>query len=298
MQIHMPIGYKMIEGKIHFDENKTDVVKKIFLDYLSGKSSCVLARELKEMGISNANNNVSWSHGAILKMLENVKYIRDEMYPPIIETEIFEKVQQKRKEKRQKYGMTQQKYQTNKHHIFSEIITCGVCKKPYKRYICNCGKPCEDTYWQCQRYIKNNRVYCISEKITDEQISQAFISAANDVILNINILNTGIKEVTNNLSLEHKKHDEKISSLELQNNNYGKEMLTLIYKRAEAAYQTAPIKSLKYNTETIRQAFLNRNTLTKFDDELFKKVIRNIRMYENRKIIFEFINGFKIEKIY
>lgn len=39
MQRHMPIGYKLVEGKIQFDEPKAAVVKKVFADYLSGTAS-------------------------------------------------------------------------------------------------------------------------------------------------------------------------------------------------------------------------------------------------------------------
>lgn len=36
MQRHMPIGYKMADGKIHIDKEKSEIVKMVFQDYLSG----------------------------------------------------------------------------------------------------------------------------------------------------------------------------------------------------------------------------------------------------------------------
>jgi len=74
MQRHMPIGYKLVDGKIQLDESKAAVVKRIFSDYLSGVSTSALAKRLTEMGFPNANNKASWNHGSIGKILENVKY--------------------------------------------------------------------------------------------------------------------------------------------------------------------------------------------------------------------------------
>lgn len=99
MQRHMPIGYKLVDGKIQLDEPKAAVVKRIFADYLSGASTSALAKRLTEMGFPNANNKASWNHGSIGKILENVKYLGDEFYPQMIAAELFEQVQKRRKER-------------------------------------------------------------------------------------------------------------------------------------------------------------------------------------------------------
>jgi site-specific DNA recombinase len=81
MQRHMPIGYKMVDGKIQIDETKEKVVKKVFKDYLSGVSTYELAKKLTSMGFLNANNKPSWNYGSIGKILENTKYLGDDLYP-------------------------------------------------------------------------------------------------------------------------------------------------------------------------------------------------------------------------
>lgn len=102
MQRHMPMGYRMQDGKIYPEEEKVRVVRKIFQDYLSGTSTYVIAKELTAKGILNANNRTSWNHGSIGKILENIKYLGDSLYPQIIETEFFEQVLNRRKEQCQK----------------------------------------------------------------------------------------------------------------------------------------------------------------------------------------------------
>ena len=77
MQRHMPIGYKMVDGKIQIEESKAAVVRKVFSDYLSGVSTYTLAKNLTAMGFLNANDKASWNHGSIGKILENSKYVSD-----------------------------------------------------------------------------------------------------------------------------------------------------------------------------------------------------------------------------
>jgi site-specific DNA recombinase len=67
MQRHMPIGYKLVEGKIQFDEPKAAAVKKVFADYLSGTATHAIAKQLTKMKFLNANNKASWNHESLLE---------------------------------------------------------------------------------------------------------------------------------------------------------------------------------------------------------------------------------------
>ena len=55
MQTHMPIGYKMVDGKIQIDKEKSKTVKKIYSEYLKGKSLLAIAKALSEKEVPNAN---------------------------------------------------------------------------------------------------------------------------------------------------------------------------------------------------------------------------------------------------
>ena len=56
MQWHMPIGYKVIDGKITVCEENRKIVEEIFEDYDSGISATRIAKGLKARGIKNAQN--------------------------------------------------------------------------------------------------------------------------------------------------------------------------------------------------------------------------------------------------
>ena len=104
MQTHLPIGYKMVDGKIQIEQEKSATVKKIYSEYVNGKSILSISKELKENNVPNANNKTNWTHGAVGKILQNIKYVGDDLYPPLITKELFHHAQEKRQQKTAQLG--------------------------------------------------------------------------------------------------------------------------------------------------------------------------------------------------
>ena len=298
MQRHMPIGYKLVDGKIEFDEAKAVVVKKIFADYLSGISTFALAKRLTEMGFLNANNKASWNHGSIGKILENVKYLGDEFYPQMISPELFEQVQKRRKERCEQLGRSIQPNSANNQYPFTGKLRCGECGEIYRKYIEHCGKPSEKSFWKCKRYIYKNRVCCRCGFLTDEQLERAFLETVNRIIARIKILDRKPKKEAIPNNPEFNKLDQRIKELEVEGQYSSKELPALIFKRAQAFYKTTRIDDAEYNTEKMKQAFSDRQALTEFDEELFLTVIKQITVYAEHRMAFEFINGLTMEAGY
>lgn len=298
MQRHMPIGYKMVDGKIQIDETKEKVVKKVFKDYLSGVSTYGLAKELTAMGLLNANNKPSWNHGSIGKILENTKYLGDDLYPQMIEKEQFEQVQNRRKERCQTLGRIAQHNSMVNEHTFSGKLCCGECGEIYRKYVEHSGKPSERTNWKCKKYIYKNRVQCRCGVTTDEQIKEAFISAANYIISKIYILDRKPKVAFPPVILEFKKLDQRVKEFESDGKYSSKELSGLIFKRAMAFYNTAEIKDYEHTTEKMKQVFSQQEQLKEFDDDLFVTVVNHLTVYADRRLTFEFINGLTIDGTY
>lgn len=298
MQRHMPIGYKLVNGKIRLDEPKAAVVKKIFSDYLFGVSTSALAKRLTEMGFPNANNKASWNHGSIGKILENVKYLGDEFYPQMISTELFEQVQKRRKERCNQLGRSIQPNSGNHQYPFTGKLRCGECGEVYRKYIEHCGKPSEKSFWKCKRYIYKNRVCCRCGFLTDEQLERAFLEAANRILARIQILDRKPKKEPIPYNPEFNSLDHRIRELGAEGRYSSIELPALIFKRAQALYKTARIDDADYNTEKMKQAFSGRQLLTEFDEELFLAVIKQITVYADHRLVFEFINGLTMESGY
>lgn len=298
MQRHMPIGYRMVDGKIQIEEQKASVVKRVFRNYLSGASTYVLARELTSMRFLNGNSKASWSHGSVGKILENVKYLGDEFYPQMIDAGLFEQVQKRRKERCEQLGRSMQPNSAHHQHAFSGRLRCGECGEVYRKYIEHCGRRTEKSFWKCKRYIYKNRVCCRCGFLTDEQIEKAFLDVANRILTRIQILDQKPKKEPISYNLEFDRLDQQIKELEAEGRYSSKELPALIYERAKACYQTAQIDDVSYNFRKMKQAFSGRQPLREFDRELYRVVVKQVTVYANHRLVFEFISGLTLEAGY
>lgn len=297
MQLHMPIGYKMVEGKIQLDEEKAKNVKNIFIDYLEGKSLLAIAKQLKEKKIPNANNRTNWTHGAVGRILENTRYMGDDFYPPLIAKEVFDKIQKKRKQRKKQLGRTAQLNSMKNQTVFANKIFCGECGEPYKKYIEHCGKPWESSKWKCKKYIFNNQVNCRNLFYTDDEIKAIFISEVNKLIIKKSMLDKSHKKDPPPISKELREVENSIKEMEEQEKFSSPDLAMLIFKRAELAYKCSKIDNYEFNTQRIKECLEDVHELTDFDEELFKSILSKIIIYKDGKVETEFINGLRISEI-
>lgn len=298
MQRHMPMGYRMQDGKIYPEQEKVRVVRKIFQDYLSGTSTYTIAKELTAKGILNANNKASWNHGSIGKILENNKYLGDSLYPQIIETELFEQVKNRRKEQCQKLGKFVQPNSMNAKNPFSGRLRCGECGEPFRKYVEHCGKPSEQSNWKCKHYIYKNRVHCICGVITEEQLKQIFLLAVNKVKKTPALLEKCPKEAPMHYSPEFLKLNQRIKRLEEEESFSSKELAALVFQRAELLYQTAQVKDYEHQTQRMKQALSDKEQQKVFIEELFLQTVKQMVIYADGRIDVEFINGLTVHETY
>lgn len=184
MQWHMPIGYKVINGKITIYEEQRKIVEEIFHDYDNGISTLRIARDLKMRGICNAHDRIAWTHASIGKILENHNYLGTEYYPQLIDRELFDRVQKRREQIRIEKGRGSHRPDRDERILFGGIIICGECGEtcshiqPRSREKNRGGM----AKWKCKNYIYQNRVSCTGGYITDEQVKAVCVSAINQII--------------------------------------------------------------------------------------------------------------------
>lgn len=92
----IPFGYCVINGKCALNTVESEVVRKIFSDYIEGKSLKTIAAEMK---VPYNKNKLAWNHNMVCRVLENKKYIGESGYPKIITKEDFEKAAQAKAER-------------------------------------------------------------------------------------------------------------------------------------------------------------------------------------------------------
>lgn len=297
MQRHMPIGYKMKDGKIYEDTEKASLVRQIFIEYLSGISTYQISKNLTNQGVPNANSKPSWNHGSIGNILENTRYLGDELYPSLIDPEIFKQVQARRLEQCHSLGRQVQPNSRKNQSVFSGRLRCGECGERFRKYVEHCGKPSERSNWKCKKYIYRNRTNCCCKGVTDEQLIRVFLASANTLLQNPGMLDVKRRETPRRLSPQYRRLDEEIRMLEAEKQT-GQELSGLIFQRAEAAYQTAEVNDFDFNTERIKNEFTKFTAIDEFNEQLFLATVREMIIYKNGQIVTEFINGTTIEQTY
>ncbi len=83
----IPFGYCMVNGKYALNAPEAEAVRKIFADYISGKSLKTIA---DEMQIPYNMGKALWNKNMVCRVLEKQKYIGENGYPQIITSEVFE----------------------------------------------------------------------------------------------------------------------------------------------------------------------------------------------------------------
>mgnify|MGYP001044460977 CR=1 FL=1 len=83
----IPFGYCMVNGKYALNAPEAEAVRKIFADYIGGKSLKTIAAEMQ---IPYNMGKAVWNKNMVCRVLENRKYIGKNDYPQIITAEDFE----------------------------------------------------------------------------------------------------------------------------------------------------------------------------------------------------------------
>jgi site-specific DNA recombinase len=139
-----PYGYTCGENlKLVVDEDKAEVVRRIFREFLMGTGKIKICVGLEQDQIPAPLGGVTWYHKTIATILRNTAYIgmsdwkqqslpedqrifAENTHEPIVERDIFLKVQDYINRRREK-TMSQSSYD----FPFSTIVKCGMCGSSY-----------------------------------------------------------------------------------------------------------------------------------------------------------------------
>ena len=160
--------------------------------------------------------------------------------------------------------------------------------------------------------------------ITDEEVKAVCVSAINQMIQDKMRMCPPVTE-KEAVSMEYRKIERRIEmakSGQKQNAATGKtrqesddiehnhirvntrqennpaDIMTLIYERAQERYRTLKINDTDYRTRKMQEVLSDRNELTEFDEELYRKLVTRIVVYKNNTAKVVFLNGSSIKVEY
>lgn len=192
----VPFGYVIQNKKIVVDEERANLVRRIFSDYLVGRSMEEIASWLNEenVPVRIGWENRKWGRNAVSYILSNERYIGNSLWqktyapdklaahhvrnhgerqqyyaegthPAIITLEIFQAVQNLRNQRREK-RISEFRCQDDP---LRKKLYCGVCGTMFKQKKCR-----ERVYWVCRTHDRN-KDDCPISQVAEEKIHAAFL---------------------------------------------------------------------------------------------------------------------------
>ena len=223
------LGYdKNEDGELIINEEQAELVRRVFTEYLDGKSYAAIAKGLMNDGIKTVTGNIKWWDSTIAGMLENEKYYGDvllqktitvdflthkrkenkgqaqkymvnENHPPIITKDIFDKVQDEHERRALLKGnLVGDRHKYSSKYPFSGKVFCGSCGNIFKRRQWNSTITSKKTVWQCKTYIVDGKDACGAKAVDEKVLMEVFVRMFNKIYEN---RQSFIKTMTENIEM-------------------------------------------------------------------------------------------------
>ena len=272
-------GYQFIDGMLQIDEEQSRMVQEIFEVYHSGIPVSRLKDHIEGLEINRVR---------LSDMLSDKRYMGDENFPKIIEPELFEAVQQRKKERRKAIGKEHPYIYNKEQFLLGDKMKCGECGSAY-----HCYKHGELRRWDCSKRLVKGRVTCRNQHIQEEQIKELFMH----VVENLEKHPEQSRKITihktkRNIRLQAVEHE--IELLKNGSDHNIDELLKLIYKKASLQYEDADDGGATYYTQKIEDLIQQHKEQPEektFDKDLFDAIIEVITIYKDGRVVFTLKNG-------
>ena len=199
------LGYdKGLDGELVINEEQAKIVRRIYAEFLAGKTPGGIAKELTADSIETPGHKKVWQASTVLNILKNekyygaailqkeitVSYLTKEKRPntgelpmyyiekdhePIVSPETYQMMQEEMR-RRKESGSNMQCVS-----IFSSRIICGDCGGYYGRKIWHSSTKYTAWHWHCNAKFQK-RKYCETPTLKEESLEETFVEVFNRLI--------------------------------------------------------------------------------------------------------------------
>lgn len=184
-------GYRWDGTEFHIIEDEAEVVRRIFSEYLSGKSPQMIAKELTAEGIRPRRNAKEFGYSAVFTILRQEKYTGDSIlqktfttdflkhtfkkndgelprylaegtHPAIISHEAFRRTQNEIERRRCLGFMANQRQRFS---VFTRKVFCSSCGHTYRKKICTRSNTIPYVTWVCGTKFSHGASVCSSRNV-------------------------------------------------------------------------------------------------------------------------------------
>lgn len=204
------LGYtKDEEGKLIIDPDQAEVVRRIYAEYLDGKSLLQIKRGLEADGVSNGAGHKKWYESNIKQILTNEKYIGDALlqktctvsilekkrakndgalpkyyvegcHEAIISRDIFLQVQSEMRRRANLSAVGKKRVYSGKYAL-SSIVYCAHCGDIYRRIKWN-NRGYRSIVWRCVSRVEKGGSDCTARTVREDELHRAVLTATNGIL--------------------------------------------------------------------------------------------------------------------
>ena len=300
------MGYtKDEEGNLIIVPEEAEIIKRIYREYLEGKSLAGIGRDLEKDGILTAAGKPRWRPETIKKILLNEKYIGDALlqktftvdfltkkrvkneghvpqyyvensHEAIIPKELFLQAQEELHRRNNIYtGADKNKRLYSSKYALSTITFCGDCGDIYRRVYWNIrGR--KEFVWRCVTRIEQGPKVCENRTVKEGDLYDAVMTAINKLLAGgdniIRTLEENIHAVIGDTT------EYKISEINALLEEKQKEVISLANKGKDYDFLADEIDSLREK----RQSLLVEDASLSGENERIEELIEIIRKNKYR----------------
>ena len=288
------LGYdKGPDGGLVVNREQAAIVRRIYGEFLAGKSPYAIARGLTADGIPSPAGKPRWNDLTIKRVLSNETYMGDKLLQKTYSNDFLDKTRRKNE------GQVPQVYVEGCHEaiipartfrrvqeeierrkgchtsggtIFSAKIFCGDCGQMYGPKVWHSRDPkYRRVVWQCNSKFKD-KTRCKTPHLTEEEIRQGFIKAVNRLLTIREEVVANLREVQSDLS-DTTALEREIERLEDERNILAQKIQQLIDENARTAQDQTDYQR-RYD-EFAQRYEAAETALTAAQESLRQKEMRN-----------------------
>ena len=305
------MGYtKDEEGNLIIVPEEAEIIKRIYREYLEGKSLVGIGRDLEKDGILTAAGKPRWRPETIKKILLNEKYIGDALlqktftvdfltkkrvkneghvpqyyvensHEAIIPKELFLQAQEELHRRSNIYtGADKNKRIYSSKYALSTITFCGDCGDIYRRVYWNIhGR--KEFVWRCVTRIEQGPEVCKNRTVKEAELYDAVMTAINRLLAGgdnmIRILEENIHAIIGDTT------EYKISEINTMLEEKQKELISLANKGKDFESLADEIEELREK----RQTLLVEDASLSGENERINELIEFIRTNKYRTLLYD-----------
>lgn len=186
----LPLGYKKgADGRFEIIPEEAQIVQEIFERVSNGEAFVNIFRDLNGRGVTT-KRGLPWDRNSLSKLIHSEKYIGVYQYsdlriengiPPIIDKDLFDRVQERCRTKPHARGNPQKRRRENSVYLLTGKLYCGECKGPMVG-ISGTGSHGELHFYYTCKNRRTKKIACSKKQVTRDYAEELVASELIQVL--------------------------------------------------------------------------------------------------------------------